>query len=155
MLKHLRVIFLQDSVLLIQRYPNHRLWKHPLFSTSEYAGFRMELTAAVSTVTKPELHTLDTVVPQVAAILKENFDTLNGKLMHWLLELTQSKIFQNSDWLFDMKTLMLLFSGEIKQGCTNCGGIVEGQKPTNLWEQNDIKAPLKLDFTSAGNDIMM
>ncbi|GMF16668.1 unnamed protein product [Phytophthora fragariaefolia] len=80
MLKHLRVIFLQASMLLIQRYPNHCLWKHPLFSTSEYAGFRKELTAAVSTVTKPELHTLDTVVPQMAAILKENLYTLNGKI---------------------------------------------------------------------------
>ncbi|POM76493.1 Hypothetical protein PHPALM_6264 [Phytophthora palmivora] len=70
MLKHLRVIFLQDSVLLIQRYPNHRLWKHPLFSTSDSSVYG----------NKPELHTLDIVVPQLAAILKENFDTLNGKI---------------------------------------------------------------------------
>jgi hypothetical protein len=66
----MRVIFLQNSVTLRRAYPNHRLWKHSLFSTPEYIAFDQELTSVMPTLSQPKNHTLETVVPQIAEVLK-------------------------------------------------------------------------------------
>ncbi|KAG2215455.1 hypothetical protein INT45_014291, partial [Circinella minor] len=39
LLDRLRVVFLQDSVLLKKRYPHHYLWNHPLFQSELYKDF--------------------------------------------------------------------------------------------------------------------
>ncbi|OWY93514.1 hypothetical protein PHMEG_00037069 [Phytophthora megakarya] len=76
----MRVIFLQGSISLREKYPNHHLWKHPLFSSLEYASFKKEVTTTAATMVTPALHTLDSVVPQLAAVLMENFEALSGKI---------------------------------------------------------------------------
>ena len=39
LLKRLRTVFLQDSVLLRRRFPQHAIWADPLFATPGYAEF--------------------------------------------------------------------------------------------------------------------
>jgi hypothetical protein len=63
LLKRLRVVLLQDSVLLKKLYPAHKLWRHELFRSHEYVRFEQELTAAMATQQTPQSRTLEEVVP--------------------------------------------------------------------------------------------
>ncbi|KAF4144063.1 Transcriptional activator of glycolytic enzyme [Phytophthora infestans] len=76
----MRVVFLQDSVVLRRQYPNHQLWKHSLFSTAEYASFDQELYSLIPAITQPETKSLAVVVPQIADVLKNGMESLHGKL---------------------------------------------------------------------------
>lgn len=42
----LREVLLQDAAFLIQLYPDHPLFKHPIFSSREFLGFASEVRAA-------------------------------------------------------------------------------------------------------------
>ncbi|KAK1946458.1 hypothetical protein P3T76_002011 [Phytophthora citrophthora] len=80
MLRHMRVVFLQDSVIVRRKYPNHRLWKHDLFATTKYLEFDRELLAVMPTQPQPETQSIAAAVPQIAEVLKKEFGVLNGKL---------------------------------------------------------------------------
>ena len=45
LLAYLRIVFLQDSVLLRQKYPQHPLWNHRLFSLPAYDVFAKDVLA--------------------------------------------------------------------------------------------------------------
>ncbi|KAE8221175.1 hypothetical protein CF319_g5421, partial [Tilletia indica] len=53
MLKYLRVVLLQDSILLQAKFPSFPLWNHPPINTVEFATYAQNLTQAISTTTPP------------------------------------------------------------------------------------------------------
>ncbi|KAG2217347.1 hypothetical protein INT45_010279 [Circinella minor] len=65
LLDRLRVVFLQDSVLLKKRYPHHYLWNHPLFQSE------LSVDAAVEITEEPEQLQPQRAVPLVAQHLSE------------------------------------------------------------------------------------
>jgi hypothetical protein len=70
-MKHLRVSFIQDSVLLRLAYPNHPVWKAPLFSTPEYQLFA---TNALAKLQVPEPESLVTSIRQAMPIMSNVVD---------------------------------------------------------------------------------
>ncbi|KAG2216478.1 hypothetical protein INT45_014038 [Circinella minor] len=66
LLDRLRVVFLQDSVLLKKRYPHHYLWNHPLFQSELYKDFERSVDAAMEITEEPEQLQLQRAVPLVA-----------------------------------------------------------------------------------------
>ncbi|KAG2209613.1 hypothetical protein INT45_013813, partial [Circinella minor] len=71
LLNRLRVVFLQDSVLLRKRYPHHYLWNHPLFQSELYKDFERSVDAAVEITEEPEQLQLQRAVPLVAQHLSD------------------------------------------------------------------------------------
>ncbi|KAG2214162.1 hypothetical protein INT45_014126 [Circinella minor] len=71
LLDGLRVVFLQDSVLLKKRYPHHYLWNHPLFQSELYKDFERCADAAVEITEEPEQLQLQKTVPLVAQHLSD------------------------------------------------------------------------------------
>jgi hypothetical protein len=53
LLRALRVVLLQDSVILRQRFPLHPLWVDPLFDSEEYRRFAARVEASLVDVVNP------------------------------------------------------------------------------------------------------
>jgi hypothetical protein len=47
LLAHLRVVILQDAVLLRDLHPAHKLWPHPVFSSGAFTDFARSLKATM------------------------------------------------------------------------------------------------------------
>jgi hypothetical protein len=54
LLRTLRVVLLQDSVILRQRFPLHPLWTDPLFNSEEYGRFTARVEASLVDVVTPD-----------------------------------------------------------------------------------------------------
>ncbi|KAI9103992.1 hypothetical protein DFS34DRAFT_700618 [Phlyctochytrium arcticum] len=66
LMKHLRVVFLQDLVQLKARWPNHSIWNHCIFRSPESLAFAAAQTHQITREVDPTLTSLQLVVPQIA-----------------------------------------------------------------------------------------
>jgi hypothetical protein len=53
LLKYLRVVILQDSVVLRDLFPNHPIWKYYIFHTEQYVVFREQVLVALKDKENP------------------------------------------------------------------------------------------------------
>lgn len=67
LLDKLRDVFLQDSVFRRREHPAHPIFRDPLFSTAEYAGFATAVEAAADTIRHedPHLVAIEKAIPSV------------------------------------------------------------------------------------------
>jgi hypothetical protein len=70
LLRVLRVILLQDSVLLRQQFPLHPLWKDPLFSCEAYRRFAARVESSLVNAVTPEELTMQKYWPTQEAVAK-------------------------------------------------------------------------------------
>ena len=70
LLRTLRVILLQDSVVLRQQFPRHPLWADPLFNCEEYRRFAARVESSLVTVVTPEELTMQKYWPTQEAVAK-------------------------------------------------------------------------------------
>ena len=66
LLKHLRGVLLQDSVLLRRQFPSHAIWGDPLFATSEYIEFAERVIVGLDNGEEPHLTQINKANPLVA-----------------------------------------------------------------------------------------
>jgi hypothetical protein len=70
LLRTVRVILLQDSVILRQRFPQHPLWTDPLFSCEEYRMFASQVEDSLVDVVTPDELTMQKYWPAQDAVAK-------------------------------------------------------------------------------------
>ncbi|HTP57855.1 MAG TPA: hypothetical protein VMM82_02995, partial [Spirochaetia bacterium] len=70
LLRVLRVILLQDSVVLRKRFPLHPLWKDSLFNCPEYLKFAARMEASLANVVTPAELTMQRILPAQEAVAK-------------------------------------------------------------------------------------
>jgi hypothetical protein len=70
LLRTLRVILLQDSVILRQQFPLHPLWADPLFNCEEYRRFAARVESSLVNVVTPEELTMQKYWPTQEAVAK-------------------------------------------------------------------------------------
>jgi hypothetical protein len=70
LLRTLRVILLQDSVVLRQQFPRHPLWADPLFNCEEYRRFAAQVERSLVDVVTPEELTMQKYWPAQEAVAK-------------------------------------------------------------------------------------
>jgi hypothetical protein len=66
LLKRLRTVFLQDSVLLRRQFPQHAIWADPLFATPGYAEFAERVLVGLNDGEEPHLTQIERANPLVA-----------------------------------------------------------------------------------------
>ncbi|KAE8964038.1 hypothetical protein PR001_g29185 [Phytophthora rubi] len=71
LLSYLRVVVLQDAVLLRELHPAHKLWGHPLFRTNAFTEFSEALKAKMLVDQSPQTMRLNEVVPDLMDHLKQ------------------------------------------------------------------------------------
>ena len=54
LLRVLRVVLLQDSVILRKQFPNYPLWKDSLFNCEEYQRFATRMESSLTSVVTPD-----------------------------------------------------------------------------------------------------
>lgn len=78
----LRTILLQDSVLLSAEFPDHPLWKDPLFVRGDYLQFAQEVQSAMADVEEPIDLRLRKVVPDIALRLNTGREDIVRTVEH-------------------------------------------------------------------------
>jgi hypothetical protein len=68
--RRLRVVLLQDSVILRQRFPRHPLWTDPLFNSEEYRRFAARVESSLVDVVTPDELTMQKYWPAHDAVAK-------------------------------------------------------------------------------------
>ncbi|KAF1316118.1 Short-chain dehydrogenase, partial [Globisporangium splendens] len=91
MLHNMRVVFLQDSVILRREFSDHPLWSDPLFSTPDYREFETEVLRALPNIEQPEYRKVESAIPHVASVLRDGFASIHSKLDGVVVELTELK----------------------------------------------------------------
>ncbi|KAF1330533.1 Short-chain dehydrogenase, partial [Globisporangium splendens] len=112
MLHDLRVIFLQDSVLLRRQFRDHPIWQDPLFLSPEYRAFENEVIAKVPSAEALQDKTLESAIPLVATALKAGFESVHGKLDSLTSEVSNLKKLVP---LLGSKKLVLTIVDEVEQ----------------------------------------
>ena len=82
LLAYLRVVFLQDSVLLRSQYPQHSLWLLSIFKHPLYVSFAVDVAASLNDEGKNMNSQIRTVIP----ILGQQILNLNTSLTDLLIE---------------------------------------------------------------------
>ena len=103
MLKFLRKVILQDSVILLESddYKNNSVFQHPLFLTPEYKEFAVKLREKIGTSSHPIDQAIHAVVPLVAQSLDSLTQSVTEKIQSIHDILTDSKnlqMAQNTQW---------------------------------------------------------
>ena len=70
LLRVLRVILLQDSVILRKQFPLHPLWKDSLFNCPEYLKFAARMEDSLANVVTPAELTMQQILPAQEAVAK-------------------------------------------------------------------------------------
>jgi hypothetical protein len=70
LIRELRVILLQDSVVLRKRFPDHPLWKDSLFSCGEYLRFATRVESSLVNVVTPDELIMQKYWPAQEAVAK-------------------------------------------------------------------------------------
>ncbi|OJD18721.1 hypothetical protein AJ78_01258 [Emergomyces pasteurianus Ep9510] len=98
LLKQLRTVILQDSVLLQREFPDHPLWSDPLFVREDYKAYAIEVARAVETVVKPQEIQIqrDMIADQLQNIRQEMLQRID-KWGHECQQLQQKMTQQISD----------------------------------------------------------
>lgn len=78
-------VVLQDSILLMQQYPSHNVWKHRLFQSGEYEAFRSEFLSKYPDQTAPYpqavgVHSEAHVSPSDINEIRANFQQVHARL---------------------------------------------------------------------------
>ena len=76
LLKELRTILLQDSVLLRKEFPQHPIWQHPVFAREDYLAFVKELQQSLAIPEPPEELRIQAVLPDIATKLKNSHEDI-------------------------------------------------------------------------------
>jgi heme oxygenase len=67
---------LQDSVFLQECYPELFLWRHPLFTSTNYQNFKSELLDAVQVEVDPSVTRMEDVMPDMCAAVRHQTNTI-------------------------------------------------------------------------------
>jgi Centromere DNA-binding protein complex CBF3 subunit, domain 2 len=75
----LRIILLQDSILLRQSFPEHPLWQHPVFSSEEYNQFER-----LATDSDPEIEPEELLLQRTVPLIAERLQMANSNIVQEL-----------------------------------------------------------------------
>jgi hypothetical protein len=72
-LKWFRIVILQDSVFLKEKFPDSCLWDHTLFEDAEYIEFAESVRNACQEASDPASQSILTIAPQIASMMNTKF----------------------------------------------------------------------------------
>jgi hypothetical protein len=88
LLKLLRTVLLQDSVLLIAKFPSHPIWNDPIFHRNDYQLFRQQLERSIAQdAEQPEEAQIRRSVPAIADQLAQLRETVLSQIKRDKLEI--------------------------------------------------------------------
>ena len=83
LLRQLRVILLQDSVLMRQEFPDHPIWADPIFARDDYAAFAKDVKLSLLDVEEPEEIQIRKTLPAIAERLSILQQSLQREINEW------------------------------------------------------------------------
>jgi hypothetical protein len=122
LLKHLRIVLLQDSVLLKQKFPDFFLWSHSIFSNPMFVEFETQLSAQVSRETNP----LELRIQQALPELYDRLD-LQQRVSSDRMTLVESKLGQVEQAILGFTGVCRSLAAGITNAASSIGGIPGSQ----------------------------
>ena len=78
-LKYLRVVLLQDAVLMKSRFPDLFLWQHELFSDPLFLSFERQLKESIASAQDPHDLQIQVLLPGVLETMNENHRSIQSE----------------------------------------------------------------------------
>jgi hypothetical protein len=88
LLQRLRSVFLQDSVLWRQDFPQHPIFRDPLFQTADYRAFELSVRGALAIAVKEDPHSL--AIQKAVPALNDRLRTMTGVIQNGQVTHTQA-----------------------------------------------------------------
>lgn len=79
-LRKLSIVLLQDSVLLMKKWPHHFIWKHEIFQSDEYRKFTAQQVEILSKITRPEEEKIREVLPLLTKSIYQKIDAVQAEI---------------------------------------------------------------------------
>src|SRR5271156_6636686 len=83
LLKQLRIILLQDSVIMRQEFPTHPIWTDPVFRRDDYQAFAKDVELSLLDVEEPEEVQIRKTLPAIAERLSVLHQSLACDVNEW------------------------------------------------------------------------
>lgn len=131
LVSYLKIVFLQDSAILMQTFPNHPLWRLPVFVTSEYAAFAHEVRQHNASIETPMDVQIRQALPLVADQLVSVRDSVNSKTDYWGRKSETG-----------MKKLEDLLVDVYRQGTGELRGTLVIQRDAGVRPSNPVQLPI-------------
>jgi hypothetical protein len=81
LLKYLRRVILQDSVILRDIFPDHPIWKYFVFHTDQYAAFREQILVVLKDKKDPANVQIKTALPLIANRMNMNIEDIKTTVL--------------------------------------------------------------------------
>jgi hypothetical protein len=86
LLKYLRIVLLQDSISMIDLYPNLKIWKTPVFQGEEYLRWKQNAVKEVERTQTPMNLSLQEAMPHLSQLIKDQHFEVIQRLSQQLHE---------------------------------------------------------------------
>jgi hypothetical protein len=83
LLKELRTVFLQDSVIMRRMFPDHVIWTDPIFVREDYRRFAEELELSLTDLEEPEEIRIRRTLPAIAERLNVVKQGITQSINEW------------------------------------------------------------------------
>jgi Centromere DNA-binding protein complex CBF3 subunit, domain 2/Transcriptional activator of glycolytic enzymes len=148
LLRHLREVILQDSVILMAAFPDHLIWTHRVFYCDAYAAFAAQLRAIKGFDDNAEL-SLSTRILEAMPELADNLQGINSQVMH------QSRV---QDSRLDTMTQAIAETrqeiAETRQDITKTRQeVIKTQQTLQHWSSGGLTFELKMTPTRPGQPV--
>jgi len=89
LLQQLRIILLQDSVVMRREFPAHPIWADPIFARDDYLAFAKDVELSLLDVEKPEEIQIRKALPAIVERLSMLHQSLARDINEWGAETRQ------------------------------------------------------------------
>lgn len=89
LLQQLRIILLQDSVIMRKEFPDHPMWTDPIFQRDDYLAFARDVELSLLDVEEPEEIQIRKALPAIAERLSTIHQSLARDISGWGTEARQ------------------------------------------------------------------
>jgi Centromere DNA-binding protein complex CBF3 subunit, domain 2/Transcriptional activator of glycolytic enzymes len=89
LLQQLRIILLQDSVIMRREFPDHPIWTDPIFARGDYLAFAKDVELSLMEVEEPEEVRVRKALPALAERLSTLHQGLTRDINEWGAETKQ------------------------------------------------------------------
>jgi hypothetical protein len=83
LLQQLRIVLLQDSVIMRQEFPGHPIWTDPIFARADYLAFAKDVELSLLDVEEPEEVQIRKTLPAIAERLSILHQGLTREVNDW------------------------------------------------------------------------
>ncbi|KAG1445642.1 hypothetical protein G6F56_009841 [Rhizopus delemar] len=151
-LRYLKVVLLQDSVVLQNKYPGLAIWNNDLFRSESFLSYKRQVLESMPPIDEsvPISMQVERIVPQISAAIRTSYTSIGSEIRALKAEMRQNMETYRNDSKRETRQHMVDF---FRQGLKYCSQLesVTASSSQNL-QTNNATEPLFANGDTTAND---